>query len=129
LSGSSVTRFTTQKLYSGGKNPLDLAQAHYNYATQIPKTLERFIAKENILRYDNVLASSIGGNAVIHTHNTFPSMSQKYHLPMWSLPNYTDLEAEDRSTIAGNQSRFLETRKAYLKFAQDFIRRVEALNA
>ena len=116
------------KRYAGGKNDLDLAQAHYNYAIQIPQTIEKFIAKENILDYDNVLKISIGDNAVIHTHNTFPSMSQKYHQPMWCLPSYDSLEAEDRSTIAGNQSRFLETQGAYRKFAEDFIRRIEALN-
>jgi cellulose biosynthesis protein BcsQ len=116
------------KRYAGGGNILDLARAHYNYAEQIPETIRKFIDKKNIIEFPDVLNGSIGANAVIHTHNTLPSMSQKYNQPMWLLPSYAGLEAADRSTIAGNQSAYLATRDAYHTFAKDFLRRVERLN-
>jgi hypothetical protein len=75
------------KRYAGESNPLDLARAHQNYAKQIPQTIKTFIDSKNIIEFDGVLKGSIGSNAVIHAHNTFTSMSQKYHQPMWRLPN------------------------------------------
>jgi cellulose biosynthesis protein BcsQ len=117
------------KRYAGGGNPLNLAKAHYHYADQIPETIERFIDPKNIIDFPDVLSGSIGANAVIHTHNTFPSMSQKYHQPMWGLPNYHDLEPADRGTIAGNQGAYLATQSAYHDFAKDFLRRLRYLDA
>lgn len=115
------------KRYAGHNNNLNLAKAHYHYAEQIPKTIDQYIDEENILDFQNILEGSIGDNAVIHSHNTFPSMSQKYHLPMWKLPDCPDLEAEDRSTIAGNQHAYRATRAAYDAFARDFLKRVAKL--
>jgi cellulose biosynthesis protein BcsQ len=117
------------KRYSGGGNDLDLARAHYYYAQQIPETIRKFIDSKNIIDFPQVLSGSIGSNVVIHTHNTFPSMSQKYHQPMWNLPGFTGLEPPDRSTIAGNQGAYMETKGAYHTFAQDFLKRLECLNA
>jgi hypothetical protein len=116
------------KPYAGGGNPLDLARAHYHYAEQIPETIKKYIDKNNIINFPNVLNGSIGDNAVIHTHSTLPSMSQKYHQPMWLLPSCTALEPADRSTIAGNQKSYLATKAAYHTLAEYFMRRVECLN-
>jgi AAA domain len=117
------------KKYSGLGNNLDLAKAHYHYATQIPKTISKYIDTKNIIsREGGILTDSIGNNAIIHSHNTFPSMSQKYHKPMWSLPRHAGLDSEDRPTIAGNQDKFFATRDAYKAFAEDFLKRVERLH-
>lgn len=117
------------KRYTGAGNPLDLARAHYNYAEQIPDTIKNFIDAQNIVECPvGALNGSIGNNSIIHSHNTFPSMSQKYHLPMWKLPSYTGLEPEDRSTISGNQKKYNDTREAYHTFAKDFLSRVECLH-
>lgn len=117
------------KRYSGYLNDLDLATANYHYAEKIPETIKQYIDNSDILGLvDGFVDSSIGDNAVIHSHNTFPSMSQKYNLPMWKLPQCDRLEPEDRSTIAGNQARYLETRSSYRTFAKDFLERVEALH-
>jgi hypothetical protein len=70
---------------------------------------------------------SIGDNAIIHSHNTFPSMSQKYHRPMWNLPDCGILDPEDRSTIGGNQQAYRNTKAAYHSFARDFLKRVKLL--
>lgn len=114
------------KRYAGQGNDLDLAGAHYHYAEQIPQTISSFIDEQNSLPFRSILQGSIGGKAVIHGHNTFPSMSQKYHKPMWLLPD-AQLEPEDRSTIAGNREKYRSTRQAYETFASDFLARVNQL--
>jgi len=115
------------KKYAGTGNELDLAQAHYNYANQIPTTIKNYISQNNSLEFDSFLAESMGSNSVIHTHNTFPSMSQKYHRPMWLLPDFDGLESKDKGTIAGNQEKYRATKDSYHTFAEDFLRRIEEI--
>lgn len=110
-----------------GLNDLQLAKAHFHYAKQIPETIKNFIDSGITFDNDEYLNKSMGDNSIIHTHNTFPSMSQKYHRPMWQLPECGVLEAGDISTIAGNQEKYKATRDAYLTFAQDFMDRVKRL--
>lgn len=112
--------------YSGQKNPLDLAAAHYHYAEQIPETIKKYIPPESSLPFNEILDGSIGGNSVIYAHNTFPSLAQKYHAPMWSLPD-KKLDPADQSTVGGNQQRFRETQQMYHDFANDVIARVAKL--
>lgn len=115
------------KRYSKYESELNLAKAHMNYALQIPATIASSIDQESRLSMDGLLDRSIGENAVIHSHNTFPSMSQKYHLPMWELPDSSILDSEDRSTIGGNQHAYRDTKAAYQKFAADFLTRLAQL--
>ncbi|RYY22777.1 MAG: ParA family protein [Sphingomonadales bacterium] len=115
------------KRYSKYENELNLAKAHHNYAVQIPQTIRSSIEQDNMIGIAGVADTSIGANAIIHSHNTFPSMSQKYHLPMWKLPDCGILDPEDRSTIAGNQASYRATRDAYRGFAQDFLKRADLL--
>lgn len=115
------------KRYSKYENDLNLAKAHMNYAIQIPETIATSIDQENRLPMVGLLDHSIGENAVIHSHNTFPSMSQKYHMPMWELPDCGILDPEDRSTIGGNQHAYRDTKGAYQEFATDFLKRLALL--
>ncbi|WP_261936111.1 ParA family protein [Sphingomonas bisphenolicum] len=115
------------KRYSKYENDLNLAKAHQNYAVQIPGTIHSSIDRSNMIEFPNVAEASIGDNAIIHSHNTFPSLSQKYHMPMWKLPDSGILDAEDRGTVAGNQSKFRDTQGAYHQFARDFLNRVQYL--
>jgi phage protein D len=47
-------------------------------------------------------------------------MAQKYHQPMWKLPDYLkDKESEYKSTISGNHERDEETKEKYKAFAKD----------
>lgn len=115
------------KRYSKYENELNLAKAHHNYAVQIPETIKTFIDPSNVIDFPGVVEKSIGDNAIIHSHNTFPSMSQKYHMPMWLLPDSGVLDPEDRSTIGGNQKAYRDTRLAYGDFARDFLERVALL--
>lgn len=115
------------KKYTNYENSLNLAKAHQNYAEQIPNTIKNYIEGDNMIKFPLVADESIGDNAIIHSHNTFPSMSQKYHLPMWKLPEHNKLEADDQRTIVGNQKRFKDTQQAYRQFAKDFLARTELL--
>ena len=119
------------KKYGGSKstNDLDLAVAQYNYAIQIPTTIDGYIDAENQLSgCSGSLAQSIGGKSVIHTHNTLPNMAQKYHEPIWRLPDL-QLDDEDRPTITANRDVYYKTRDAYTIFAVDFLDRVKCLDA
>jgi cellulose biosynthesis protein BcsQ len=119
------------KKYGGLKstNPLDLAVAQYNYATQIPETISKFIDKENmLLGCQSDLNASIGGKSIIHTHNTLPNMAQKYHSPIWLLPDL-ELDSEDKPTITANRNVYYATQEAYHEFAKDFLERAACLHA
>lgn len=114
--------------YSGSDNDLDLARAHNFYADQIPVTIAEYIKEEDMISFpEGVLSGSIGQNAIIHSHNTFPSMSQKYHVPMWRLPDHLNLEGSDKSTISGNRQKYTETQQSYHEFAADFLKRIGQL--
>jgi hypothetical protein len=115
------------KRYSKYENDLNLAKAHQNYAEQIPATIREAINPSNMIVFPEVADKSIGDNAIIHSHNTFPSMSQKYHMPMWKLPDCSYLDPDDSSTIGGNQQRYRDTQAAYHQFAKDFLARADLL--
>lgn len=115
------------KKYSGASN-WDLAQAHANYAGQIPSTIEEFISEEvrSHLTQEQTNAP-IGGTAVMHSHNTWPSMAQKYKQPIWKIPSYPHLDSDDKQTISGNRGKYEATRDSYMAFAQSFLERTETL--
>ncbi|MBJ7447019.1 MAG: AAA family ATPase [Brevundimonas sp.] len=116
------------KKYSGSGNSLNIAQAHFHYAERIPETIETYIAESSRTKVGMpTLRKAIGGMSVIHTHNTLPSMAQKYTEPMWKLPSLI-VEPEDRNTIMGNRKIYEDTKAAYIEFAEDFVRRAEALD-
>lgn len=113
-----------------GHNEWDLATAHYNFAKQIPTTIESYIKKEVRSHLSkSQLASPIGEKQVMHSHSTLPSMAQKYHLPIWKVPSSPHLEPSDKSTIAGNRATYEGTREKYLEFARDVLARLNTLDA
>ena len=70
------------------------------------------------------ISKPIGDLKVMHSHNTLPSMAQKYRLPIWRVPSSNTLEANDRGTISGNRNTYEATREAYKAFAQDLLDRL-----
>ncbi len=110
-----------------GVTKWDLAQAHYNYAMQIPKAISQFIpaSVKDHLSLD-VWSHPIGETAIMHTHNTLPAMAQKYHTPIWRVPS-AQLEKDDAPTILGNRSTYESTRGRYRDFAKDLLSRLNAL--
>ena len=116
------------KKYSGYHNKWDLAQAHLNYANQIPGVIEECIAedlREHLTQ--DLLAQPIGNTLVMHSHNTFPSMAQHYHHPMWQVPGLRTIEAEHENTLRGASQRYEDTRECYIEFGKDLISRIELL--
>lgn len=118
------------KKYTGNANPWDLAQAHYNYAQQIPRMIRDFIPEEVRSHLsDEYVESPIGGVSVMHTHNTLPAMAQKYKCPLWAVPDAPNLEASDANTIKVNKtSSYYPTREKYIAFATTFIERAQTLD-
>lgn len=116
------------KKYSGA-TPWDLAQAHYNYAQQIPHTIEKYISPELRQHLTPTQANTpIGEKAVMHSHNTLPNMAQKYKCPIWRIPSLGNLDADDRNTILGNHAIYEATRERYRDFAKSFLERIDTLN-
>ena len=107
----------------------NLAQAHFTYAKQLPVAIKDFIPldiRNSISAKD--LSDPIGGMAVMHSHNTMPSTSQRYHLPMWKVPSCGILEFEEESTIRGNRAMYENTQDSYKKFATSVLERLSALD-
>jgi len=118
------------KRYTSEGKPWNLATAHYNYAMQVPGAIERFILPSVREHIDSTtLADPVGGESIMHSHNTFPSMAQKYHMPMWNVPSLADLETEDeKSTVRGNRAKYENTKDAYIAFSNDLLTRINSLD-
>lgn len=112
-----------------GQNNLDLANAHYSYVNRIPSSIKKHIPNEC---YDHlneeIVAQPIGHKSVMHSHNTLPSMAQKYRVPIWEVPRQANLLPEDRPTISGNREMYFEKQALYHSFAEDLLRRLEGLD-
>ncbi len=126
------------KKYSSGNNEFDLAQAHFSYVQKIPEVIKKFIKETNRIHLtDEQLKSPIGGTAVIHSHNTFPSNSQSLHCPMWEVPErYLALEKGNLDWLAENEiivnrgsfGKYRETLEQYKTFAKDLLIRIKNLD-
>ena len=115
------------KRYSGSSE-WNLSRAHHNYAKQIPATIEKYIDADHRKHLTEAqLEDPVGGTAIMHSYSTLPNMAQKYRTPMWKVPSSTNLEASDKSTIAGNSQRYIDTRIRFHTFAKDLLTRLEQL--
>lgn len=115
------------KKYSGQSNPWSLAKAHFNYANQIPTAIQQYVPSSiKTITPPADMDRPIGDTAVMHTHNTLPGMAQKYHTPMWKVPDAT-VEPSDRSTIAGNSNSYFQTKTSYQIFTRDILSRISLL--
>jgi hypothetical protein len=121
-------------------NKYNLAQAHYQYVTQIPETILNYIQESNRNRVPAELISRpIGGSSIIHSHNTFPAMAQALKCPMWRVPEvYANLENTDLDYLLflmqngfeynrGNNGRLREIGENYRVFTRDLISRINIL--
>src|SRR5690606_2929786 len=96
-----------------GSSKWNMAIAHYNYAKRIPSVIAEHMPDDLSSGIPTkILKEPIGDQAVMHTHNTFPSSAQKYHCPMWDLPLNPTLEPEDEATIRPNTARYQDTKKS-----------------
>lgn len=122
------TIYNAKKYTSSTNNSWNLAKAHYNYAVQIPDTIKKYI---DSAIWDKIpiktLVLPIGDIAVMHSHNTFPNMAQKYHVPIWKVP-LQELAPEDQSTISGNAKLYTDTLESYKSFTNDLLSRIALLD-
>lgn len=132
---SSFVRFLGYTIYNArpyrqtpSLNKWDLARGHFHFAEQIPETIKRCIPPE-IRQHlpQNELDEPIGGTSVMHTHNTLPNVSQKYHVPIWELPTLKALENSDRNTVNVNRKVYESTRRQYCSFAESAIHRINCI--
>lgn len=113
------------KKYTSVGHPWNLATAHYNYALQIPEAIKEHIPDSVRNHLDgNILSQPVGGEAVMHGHNTLPGMAQKYHMPIWKVPVIGTLDADDASTIRGNREIYFATEGGYRDFATALLERI-----
>lgn len=111
-----------------GSTAWNMAIAHYDYAKKIPETIMTYIPDQLLHGLPaDTLKHPIGGQAVLHTHNTYPAHAQKYRTPMWNLPNLEHLDAGDQATVVTNKNRYTATQAAYHHFANDLIQRFRQL--
>lgn len=121
-------------------NEYNLAQAHYQYVTQIPETILNYIQESNRNRVPaDLISRPIGGSSIIHSHNTFPAMAQALKCPMWRVPEvYANLENTDLDYLLflmqngfeynrGNNGRLREIGENYRIFTNDLISRINML--
>lgn len=62
----------------------------------------------------------------MHTHNTLPNTSQKYHVPIWKLPSLKNMDRSDQNTVLLNKDSYIATKENYKYFAKDVILRAKA---
>ncbi|BCQ28000.1 AAA family ATPase (plasmid) [Caballeronia sp. NK8] len=112
-----------------GSTHWDMAIAHYDYAKRIPRIVTECIPSSLSEGLSSaIIKTPIGGLSIMHTHNTYPTHSQKYHVPMWKLPTHPHLDAGDTATVVTNKDRYVATRAAYKEFATDVIARMSSLH-
>lgn len=68
-----------------GDNEYQLADAHYSYAKRIPQTINQYIKATNKIKVDDI-DMMIADGAIVHTHNTYPSVAQALKCAMWEVP-------------------------------------------
>jgi len=121
-------------------NEYNLAQAHYQYVTQIPATIMDYIQESNRTKVPaELIARPIGGSSIIHSHNTFPAMAQALKCPMWRVPEvYSGLESSNLDYLLflmqngfqynrGNNGRLREIGENYKIFTNDLLTRINSL--
>ncbi|WP_230971967.1 ParA family protein [Burkholderia cepacia] len=114
--------------YTKASSPWNLAQAHLKYALEIPTVINQHIGKglrRNIA--ESVLAEPIGGESIMHGHNTFPTLAQHYRVPMWEIPKLSTLEKDHQNTVNGQKPDILATKVKYDAFATALIERVQMI--
>lgn len=130
---AEFVRFLGYTIYNARKytkhsSKFNLAQAHLKYALQIPDIINTHIGQD--LRKgidDNLLSEPIGGEAVMHGHNTFPTMAQHYRVPMWKIPSLPRLDKEHQNTVNGQKPDILATQKKYQEFSESLIERIKLI--
>jgi hypothetical protein len=121
-------------------NEYNLAQAHYQYVSQIPAVIMKYIQESNRTRVSaDLIEKPIGGDSIIHSHNTLPAMAQSLKTPMWKVPNvYARLSTSNPEYLAllkqngfvynqGHNGTLREIGVKYRAFTNDLLTRIDSL--
>lgn len=124
------------KKQSKNLNDYDLAMAHYAYVKRMPETIDKYIKLSNRAPIDDIM-EPIGGTAIMHSHNTFPSMAQALRCPMWLVPEKYRWLSENNPEVLeealveppnpGFYPSLRETKEKYITFATEIVKRSEVL--
>lgn len=113
------------RLRSDAKNKWKLPKAHFNYAKRIPATVKANMPVSVLSAASGYnIAEPIGQTAIMHSHSTIPGMAQKYRAPIWEVPELTNLEPDDKASVAPNSKQYSDTKVAYSTFATDVLSRL-----
>jgi cellulose biosynthesis protein BcsQ len=138
---SHFVRFIGYTIYNAKKysqtppdNEYGLAKAHYQYVNQIADTIIKCINPENRIKIsDAEIKKTIGGNSIIHTHNSFPATAQALHCPMWLIPTvWSGLDHDKKEFFKsngfehnqGHNTKLREIKTAYETYVKDLIIRM-----
>lgn len=114
--------------YTKVSSQWNLAQAHLKYALQIPGVINKYISADIRKKVpNNLLSEPIGDEAIMHSHNTFPTLAQHYRVPMWKIPGLKKIDKEHQNTVNGQKPDILATKTKYSVFADALIERIERL--
>jgi cellulose biosynthesis protein BcsQ len=114
------------KKYTKAGAKWNLAQAHLKYANAIPGIINEYISDD--IRSDVPDAKidyPIGGESIMHGHNTFATLAQHYRVPMWQIATLKKVEKEHQNTINGQRPDILATKNKYLEFAVALLERID----
>lgn len=116
--------YTIYKAQVRNDQELGMVGAHRNYALRMPEEIAHWIPKLYVAEKNKGrIKESIGQSSVWFTHNTYPTLAQKYKCPIWTVPSKT-LDTADANTVRINKQRMLKTREDYSTFADDFLSRL-----
>lgn len=134
-------RFLGYTIYNAKKqgkdrNKYDLAVAHYKYVEEMPGAIDQYILPQNRASVPNIM-EPIGGSAIMHSHNTAPSVAQALKCPIWLIPETYEYIRKNKMELletlltekpnGGQYANYKETREKYISFAEEFIHRTEVL--
>lgn len=125
------TIYNSRKYTKKTNNHWNLARAHYNHANSIPNVIKESIPEEirKYIEIDNL--KPFGEHDIMHSHNTFPAMAQKYSVPMWKIKDLYEagkIEEEDENTLRASRAKFYETKEKYTRLVNEVLEVIKKLN-
>lgn len=124
------------KKQSKNLNEYDLAVAHYAYIKEMPQVIDKYILPKNRALVEDIM-NPLGGVAIMHSHNTFPSVAQALKCPMWLAPQVYKMYKKNNPELLeillvyepnpGHFKKYEETQENYHTFAKEFMGRAEVL--
>ncbi len=113
------------KKYTKAGNRWNLAQAHLKYANEIPNIINSYIdADIRASIPDEIINQPIGGDSIMHGHNTFPTLAQHYRVPMWKLATLKRLDKDHQNTVNGQRPDIIATKEKYHDFSDSLLERI-----